>query len=127
LTLGVTDAADAASAGQVRMDIYKLVAERVVFNILDLTLEAALRIVQNHTAAACTQMRVVVHTEENVQHAVLLGYCAEKSSHRYSLSVPVSPDPRGAGSRFQTYSFPPARAPGSGIRPRSRRRRSPAC
>ena len=50
-----------------------------VFDIVDGAVEAALS-VYSHTAAFCTEMRMVVSAEKQVEYAVLFGNNAEKSA-----------------------------------------------
>ena len=81
LGVGVADAAEAAVAVEIGQVLFKLGAEGGVFDVVDLALEAVRFIVDDHAAPAGAQVGVVVHSEEDVQGHVPLGYGAKKASH----------------------------------------------
>ena len=81
LGIRIGDAADAAAAVEVRQVPLELGAEGGVLNVVDLPLEAAGLVVDGHAAPAGAQMRVVVHTEENIKHAISLGDRSKKPAH----------------------------------------------
>ena len=66
LGIGVRDAADGGVAEHFRPDMLEFGAERGIFNVVDLPLQAVLRIVGRHARAASTQMRMVVRAEKDV-------------------------------------------------------------
>ena len=85
LGVRVADAADAAAAVELGDVLFKLGPEGGVLDVVDLTLEAALPVVDDHAPPAGAQVGVVVHAEEHVQHAVLLGDGSKKSAQRKFL------------------------------------------
>ena len=87
LGVRVADAADAAVAVELGDILLKFGPEGGVLNIVDLALEAVLLIVYDHASPAGAQVGVVVHAEKDVEHAIPLGDCSEKSAqNRFLLS-----------------------------------------
>ena len=81
LRVRIADAADtdvSVEAGEV---FFKLRPEGRILNVVDLTLEPVLLIVDDHSTPARTQVGVIVHTEEDVQRNIPFGNCPEKSAH----------------------------------------------
>ena len=81
LGVRVTDTADAAVAVELAQVLLELGAERGIFNGVDLALKSVLLVVDQHTAPAGAQVRVVVHSEEDIQGHVLVRHRAKKASH----------------------------------------------
>ena len=81
LRIGVADAADAAAAVEFVQVLFKLGAERGIFDRVNLPLEAVLFVMDQHAAAAGTQMRVIVDAKEYVQNDVLFGDGAKETTH----------------------------------------------
>ena len=92
---------------------------------MDLALEAAFAVIKDHAAAARTQVGVIVHTEKDIQHAVLLGDGAEKSAHNYSSPVPVSPYSAGSGISFSNIFFSACSGTGIGYSPEKQASQKP--
>ena len=61
--------------------IFEFCTEGCVFNVVDLPLESFLFAVERHTTFFCTQMRMIVYAEEDIQHAILIGSYAKKAAH----------------------------------------------
>ena len=66
LGVGVGDAADGRVAEHLVAHVLKLRAEGRILNVVDLPLQAVLRIVGRHARASGTQMRMVVCAEKDV-------------------------------------------------------------
>ena len=81
LRIVVRNAADAAVALHVRNVRLEAGAERRVRDVVDLTLEALLRVVDRHAAELGAEVGVVVDAEEGVENDVALGYSAEEAAH----------------------------------------------
>ena len=77
LGVRIADAADTAASGKFAQIVLELGPKRRIFNVVNLTLEAALAVVQRHAAAPGSQVGMVVRPEEDVQHNVFLGDCSE--------------------------------------------------
>ena len=70
--------------GQVLLE---LGAEGGVLNVVNLPLEPVLAVMDGHATPAGAKVRVVVHSEENIQGHVLVCYCAKKAAHYVLLYI----------------------------------------
>ena len=87
LGVGVADAADTAAAVELGDILLEFRAEGSIFNIVNLPLEAAFLIIDNHAAPAGTQMGVIVHAEKDVENAVPLGDRSKKTAQNMILLI----------------------------------------
>ena len=91
LRVGVADAADAAATVEALQVVFEARAERRVLDRVDLALEASfLRVVENHARALRSQVGVVVHAEEHVQHHVVMRRRPKESAHCLPFVVPAA-------------------------------------
>ena len=91
LRVGVADAADAAATVEALQVVFEARAERRVLDRVDLALEASfLRIVEDHACAFRSQVGVVVHAEEHVQHHVVMRRRPKESAHCLPFVVPAA-------------------------------------
>ncbi|MPM52698.1 hypothetical protein SDC9_99459 [bioreactor metagenome] len=81
LRLHVADAADAEVACKLYGVGFEFRAEGGVLNIMNGPLKAAVRVIDDHAAAAGAEMRMVIGSEKYVIYAVFLGSYAKISSH----------------------------------------------
>ena len=81
--LGITgaDAADTGAAMELLQISGELGAERGALHIVDLALITVFLIVDHHTAAAGTQMGMVVYAEIHVSNDVAVRYRSEEAAH----------------------------------------------
>jgi len=71
--------------------VFEARAERRVLDRVDLALEASfLRIVEDHACAFRSQVGVVVHAEEHVQHHVVMRRRPKESAHCLPFVVPAA-------------------------------------
>ena len=81
LRIVVRDAADPEIPLQVQHVPLELRAERGVLDVMDRAVETALAAVDRHARAPGAQMRVIVRSEEQIRHAILLRCYSEKTAH----------------------------------------------
>ncbi len=62
--------------------------KRGVLDVVDGPVKALLLGIEAKAAAAGTKMGMVIHTEEQIKHTIIIGSYAKKSAHMCSLSVP---------------------------------------
>ena len=88
LRVGIGDGADTGVALEFGKIRFKLGAERGVFDIVNLALEAQLLVVDCHAAPACAQVGMVVGAEKDIVNAVFVGDGSEETAHgESSLSI----------------------------------------
>ena len=66
----------------------KFCTERCVFNVVDGTVKSMFS-VNSHTAAACSQMRMIIHSVKKFQYAVAFRCYSKKSAHNVLLSASI--------------------------------------
>ena len=64
----------------------KFCTERRVLNVVDGTVKSMFS-VNSHTSAACSQMRMVIHSVKKLQYTVILRCYSKKSAHNALLST----------------------------------------
>ena len=81
LGVGIADAAHGNVAFELMQVLFKLGAEGSIFNIMNLAGKALLPVIGYHTAAAGTQMGVIVHAKEHIECHVSMRDSTEKTTH----------------------------------------------
>ena len=90
LGIGVAYASDAGASVEVRQIVFEARAERGVLDGVDLALKAPVAVAKDHARAPCSQMGVVVHAEEHVQHYIAVGCSSEESAHGAPFVSPIA-------------------------------------
>ena len=86
LGIRVGNAADSGCTAHFLKNMLKFRPERRVADIVNLPLQSDFLIPRGHARPAGSQMAVIVNTEKNIQHTVLLGRDSEKATHGYLSS-----------------------------------------
>ena len=81
LGIGVADAAAAGMPLKIDQIFFKFGTKMCVFDVVNLALEAFFLAVDDQTASACAQMRMIVNPEKDIKYAILLGSYAKKTAH----------------------------------------------